>query len=90
MKDVTSEWSRLRYEPALDPQAWELDDITVEPGALTLHDSKNGTWRIAGFPEPQDAVAFMLTGDHLPGMAGEHNDYELLTGHKLTWTRLDT
>lgn len=67
MQDVTSEWSRLRYEPALDPQAWELDDITVEPGALTLHDSKHGTWRIAGFPEPQDAVAFMLTGDHLPG-----------------------
>lgn len=38
MKDVTSEWSRLRPEPALDPQSWDLDDITVEPGALTLHD----------------------------------------------------
>ena len=66
MKDVTSEWSRLRSEPALDPQSWDLDDITVEPGALILHDSTNGTWRIAGFPEPQDAVAFMLTGDHRP------------------------
>lgn len=80
-----ADWSRIHNEPAMDPENWHLDAITIEAGALHLH-GKAGGWKVSGFPQPQDAIGFMLTGDHEPGTTAEPNEYELLTGIKLTWT----
>lgn len=82
------QWDRIHNDPALDPTAWDLDAIDVEPGALTLHFHGGVSWKVSGFPQPQDAIAFMLTGDHTPGTKHQPNEYELLTGRTLTWTRV--
>lgn len=52
----------------------------------SIHDRAHGCWKIAGFPEPQDVIAFLLTGDHQPGTQTVPNDYELFSGHRLTWS----
>ena len=86
MTDDTTAWRRLHNEPALDAQQWGYDAITVQPGSLTIHDRAQGSWTITGFPEPQDVVAFMLTGDHQPGTPTDPNDYEQFSGHRLSWS----